>query len=494
MGEETLSNTEKKVLLALDEHGGQATPEEIMEETDLELVKVMNAASWLQSKGLVTMHEELRSQYQVTEEGERFLSQGLPEENVLRLILDGIADFASLQEKTDRLGIAVGWLRRKGWCDIQTREGEKVLVPTDAGKKALDQTLPEKAVLQALSQGKKASDEQVLQELVRRGAVEEKEYMVRTIILSQEGKRAVQAGLEITDEIVQLTPQLIRSGEWRKKEFRPYDIQAFAPATFPGKRHPLMQLVERIRRIFLKMGFTEIAGGYVESCFWDMDVLFIPQDHPARDMQDTFYCSHPASMKVDKKLLRTIARVHENGGDTGSRGWQYAFSEQEAERVLLRTHTTVNTIRYLAHNPEPPAKIFSIGKVFRKENMDSTHLPEFYQVEGIVYEEDADFGELIGILREFYAHMGFPELRFRPSYYPYTEPSMDVEARWQGKWMELGGSGIFRPEVTEPLGIHHPVLAWGLGLERMALNLLDVEDIRDLYLSDIDWLRQQPLL
>jgi len=494
MGEETLSNTEKQVLLALNEHGGRATPEEVMQTTDLEMVKVMNASSWLQSKGLVTMHEELRSHYQITGEGKRFLSRGLPEENVLQLVLDGVADFASLQKKTDDLGIAVGWLRRKGWCDIQRRDGEKALVPTEDGEKALASPLPEKAVLQAVSQGREVPDEQVLRELVQRGAVEEKECIVRTIMLTERGREAAAAGLEITDEIVQLTPQLIRSGEWRKKEFRPYDVRAFAPAAFPGKRHPLMQLVERIRRIFVEMGFTEITGGFVESCFWDMDVLFIPQDHPARDMQDTFYCSHPASMEVDKKLLRTIARVHENGGDTGSQGWGYTFSPREAERVLLRTHTTVNTIRYLAHNPEPPAKIFSIGKVFRKENIDSTHLPEFYQVEGIVYEEDADFGELIGILHQFYAKMGFRELRFRPSYYPYTEPSMDVEARWQGKWMELGGSGIFRPEVTEPLGIQHPVLAWGLGLERMALNMLDVQDIRELYLSDIQWLQRQPLL
>jgi len=162
--------------------------------------------------------------------------------------------------------------------------------------------------------------------------------------------------------------------------------------------------------------------------------------------------------------------------------------------VILRTHTTVNTIRYLANNPEPPAKIFSIEKVFRRENIDTTHLPEFYQIEGIVYEKDANFSELIGILKEFYGKMGFEKTRFRPAYFPYTEPSMEIEVEWNGKWMELGGSGMFRPEVTEPLGIREPVLAWGLGLERMAMMVLGLKDIRELYFSDIEWLKNLPLL
>lgn len=494
MGEETLSNTEKHVLLALKENDGEAPPGDIMAAADLEQVAVMNAASWLQSKGLVTIREEIQYDYSVTEEGKTFLSTGLPEINVLRQVLDGTTKFSELQTPTDELGIAVGWLRRKNWCTIEKQDGEKVLVPSSESEQALQDTPPEMVVLATLSEGDTVEDQETLGLLVKRGAVEQKERVVRTIVLTKKGHGIAREGLEIKDEVVQLTPELIRSGKWQEMAFRQYDVDAFAPSMFPGKRHPIMQLVERIRGIFVEMGFTEIAGGFVESCFWDMDVLFIPQDHPARDMQDTFYCSNPSTMDIDEKLLKVIAQVHENGGDTGSRGWEYTFSRKESERVLLRTHTTVNTIRYLAHHPEPPAKIFSIGKVFRKENIDSTHLPEFYQVEGIVYEEDADFSELIGILKEFYRKLGFEELRFRPSYYPYTEPSMDVEAKWQGQWMELGGSGIFRPEVTEPLGITHPVLAWGLGLERMALNLLDVQDIRNLYFSDIEWLRQQPLL
>jgi phenylalanyl-tRNA synthetase alpha chain len=154
----------------------------------------------------------------------------------------------------------------------------------------------------------------------------------------------------------------------------------------------------------------------------------------------------------------------------------------------------VNTIRYLSEHPEPPVKVFSVGPVFRKEAVDSTHLPEFIQVEGIVMEEGANMAMLVGLLKEFYSRMGIKDLRLRPGYFPYTEPSMEPEIFHNGKWMELGGAGIFRPEVTAPFGVKHPVLAWGLGLERLVMASLGLSDIRKLYVSDIDWLRDSPCI
>ena len=492
MEEERLSNMEKEVLIALRDRGGEASPEELVEK-GMEMVKVMNASSWLQSKGLVKIREGIEKSYSLTKEGEKFLREGLPEKNLLSELMKGKKSFEELGEG-ESVGIAVGWLKRKGWCEIEKIEGKKFLVITDKGKKAAGEKSAEEEVLKAIKEKKEGLDEKVLQMLKRRGAIKEKERIVRTIYLTEKGKKVVDKGIEIKDEIVQLTPEIIKSREWEKKDFRKYDVRAFAPAIYPGKHHPMMQLIKKIRNIFVEMGFKEIQGNYVESCFWDMDVLFIPQDHPARDMQDTFYCKNPSGMEVDKKLLDIVAEIHETGGKTNSKGWGYKFSKEESKRVLLRTHTTVNTIRYLIQHPEPPAKIFSIGKVFRRENIDATHLPEFYQVEGIVYEEKANFRELIGVLKEFYRKMGFEKIRFRPAYFPYTEPSMEIEVEWNGKWMELGGSGIFRPEVTEPFGIKEQVLAWGLGLERMAMMVLELYDIRELYFSDIEWLRKLPLL
>ena len=211
-------------------------------------------------------------------------------------------------------------------------------------------------------------------------------------------------------------------------------------------------------------------------------------------MQDTFYLDAPASLPIDQARLDQWRAIHEHGGETGSRGWGGTFSDDIAQRGLLRTHTTVNTIQHLAEHPKTPCRVFSVDRVFRKEAIDRTHLPEFHQIEGIIMEEGADLPMLVTTLRTFYAKMGYPEVRVRPAYFPYTEPSLEVEVRWRGKWLELGGAGIFRPEVTEPLGCMAPVCAWGMGLERLAMLVLGLDDIRQLYISDLAWLRDQPML
>ncbi|MFQ6060850.1 MAG: phenylalanine--tRNA ligase subunit alpha, partial [Thermoplasmata archaeon] len=283
-------------------------------------------------------------------------------------------------------------------------------------------------------------------------------------------------------------------GKWREVDFRKYDVRTFAPSLHGGKKHPLSQYIEKIRRVFSGMGFTEIEGDFVEVAFWDFDALFQPQDHPARDMQDTFYTKDPETLPLPgEELVSRVRDMHERGGDIDSDGWGYEWSIEEARSAILRTHTTVNSIRYLSEHPDPPVKIFIIGRNFRRETTTWKHLPEFQHVEGIVMEENANLCMLIGILREFYRKMGFEKVRVRPGFFPYTEPSMEVDVFFRGEWMELGGSGIFRPEVTRPFGIAHPVLAWGLGLERLIMCNEGVEDIRDIYISDIDWLRNSKL-
>ena len=224
-------------------------------------------------------------------------------------------------------------------------------------------------------------------------------------------------------------------------------------------------------------------------------MLFVPQDHPARDLQDTFYLSNPAKIPVtDEKLLETVKNIHENGGDTGSTGWGGKWSREMAEQGMLRTHTTVNTIESIAMDPKVPSKVFSLSRIFRKESIDATHLPEFTQIEGYIIDDNANFDMLISIIREFYAKMGFDQIRIRPAYFPYTEPSLELEVFFNGKWMELGGAGVFRPEVVAPFGIDKPVLAWGFGFERLAMLKWGITDIRDLYISDVDLLKKNRIL
>jgi len=496
-----LSQNEKKVLLALQKFHGKASPEQIFKQGEFtQEVEIANAASWLQSKQLVTIENHMKIVYSLGKEGIQFVEKGLPEKRVLKYLAENKGT-ATLQEigtclEPGEIPVAIGWLRTNGWATIK-KEKETILEITSNGKQALSTVTDVEKILHMLHDHPETEIEKnKMKPLVsRKNVIKEKEVITSTIQLTDQGEKILERGLELQEEISQVTSTVIKTGAWKQKPIRPYDIHAFAPALYGGKAHPLVQLIEKIKQIFIEMGFEEIQGDYVESAFWNMDVLFIPQDHPAREMQDTLYCKTPSKLPIkETELLKEIAVVHENGGTTGSTGWGYQFSKAEGERALLRTHTTVNTIRYLYHHPQPPSKVFSIERVFRKENIDTTHLPEFYQIEGIIHEEHTNFKQLVGILKEFYKRIGFEKIRFRPGYFPYTEPSMEIEVFWNGKWMELGGSGMFRPEVTEPVGVKNPVLAWGLGLERLAMLTYGVTDMRSLYVSDLEWIRKTPLL
>ncbi len=497
----TLTNQEKRVLKALADLG-ETTPEDVLQHTELdELVEVMNAASWLEAKDLVRTTEEMRHAYRLDEEGRHCLDHGLPERRALTAIHGAggelaMADLTSLDtlEEHER-GVAVGQLKRKGLIEID--QGTVRL--TDAGEAAATGQLPEEPILEALADGERFAsdlDPEGLEPFTQRPHLfKKRDVPVRRIQLTSKGQDLAQEPLEITEQIGQLTPQHLRTGSWKDAELRPYDVKAFAPAAYPGKRHPMQDIIQKVREIFLEMGFTEIGGRYVRTAFWNMDTLFIPQDHPAREMQDTFYMEDPSHVDLDDpEVVAQVKAVHEHGGDLDSTGWGGSWSEETASRLLLRTHTTVDTISHLAEHPEAPQRIFEVGRVFRNEKTDATHLPEFHQVEGIVVEEDANLDMLVGVLRTFYQKMGFEDVRVRPAYFPYTEPSVEVEALYDDQWLELGGAGIFRPEVTEPLGVDHPVLAWGLGLERLAMMMLGLTDIRDLYMSDVDWLRKAELI
>ncbi len=474
-----LSYLEKKVLLALGKVQ-KASPEEIRAAGKFhELVEVMNAASWLQAKGLVTMKERVVHSYRLARP--EVARRQLPERKALKAAIKagGRIEVARLKAACQfddaELAVALGWQRRKGWADVSKGPGGSFVVVSPAGRAAANAKGPDEILLARLAKGELTEDSidpHLLRDLKsRRELVKERESVRREIALTAAGQRVLAAGIELKEEVAQPTTDLLRSGKWRGVDFRRYDTKAFAPLIRPGKRHVLGAYIERIRRIFLSMGFTEIQGDFVLSAFWNFDALFQPQDHPARDQLDTFYLSQPATMPLpDEGIVRRVAEAHETGGSTGSTGWRYKWDRKEAERAVLRSHTTPITLRWLGEHPDPPQKAFIIGRVFRPDAIDFTHLPEFHQIEGVVMEEGANLAQLIGVIEEFYRRLGFTRAKFRPGYFPYTEPSMEPEVQLpDGRWMELGGSGIFRPEVTEPLGLKAPVLAWGLGLERLIM-------------------------
>lgn len=494
-----LSYLEKRVLLTLGPRK-KASPEEIRAAGKFRaLVEVMNAASWLQAKGLVTMKERVVHTYRLSRP--EVARRPLPERKALKAAIKagGRIPVPRLQAacKFDNgdLAVALGWLRRKGWAEVSKGGDGAIVTVTPAGRAAAESKGSDEELLARLAKEELPEDTidpRLLKDLKsRRELVKERESVRREIALTPAGENLVAVGLRMKEEVAQPTTDLLQSGKWREVEFRRYDTRAFAPLVRPGKRHVLAAYIEKIRRIFLSMGFTEIQGDFVQSAFWNFDALFQPQDHPARDQLDTFYLAKPSTLPLpEDDVVRRVAEAHETGGGTGSTGWRYSWDPKEAERAVLRSHTTPITLRWLMDHPDPPQKAFIIGPVFRPDAISWKSLPQFHQIEGVVMEEGCNLAQLIGTIEEFYRRLGFTRAKFRPGYFPYTEPSMEPEVLMpDGEWMELGGSGIFRPEVTAPLGLRAPVLAWGLGLERLVMAIEGISDIRELYLSDLDWLR-----
>jgi len=482
-----LSPNEVKLLKVLKK--GTLSPEEASMGSDLGEKETMSAASWLRSKGLVEISEVSTKLYSTNEEGKKYAEQGLPERRAVEWLNQfGDSLLSELPLDDDENKIVIGWLKKKKFAELEKTEEGLKLIPTGSIEETSDEPLLVKLSKTSLSEGE--IDPEALKLLKGRQLLSIKEDVERKFSLTEEGNNFDLESLD-EDLIGDLTPELIQSGGWKDKSFQRYSVDTQVEVGDFSTLHPLTRFTEEIRSIFLQMGFTEIEGDYVESAFWNMDALFIPQDHPARELQDTFYLSEPASFVInEKEIMESVKGIHEDGGDTDSKGWGSEWSKETAQQALLRTHTTVGTVRYLSKNPKPPVRVFSVGRVFRREALDSTHLPEFTQVEGIIVEPEANFGMLIGVLKEFYRRMGFNDVRVRPAYFPYTEPSLEVEVKFGNKWLELGGAGIFRPEVTAPFEMDCPVLAWGLGLERLAMLHLGIKDIRMLYQSDLKWLKE----
>ena len=263
-------------------------------------------------------------------------------------------------------------------------------------------------------------------DLAKRGILKHKEERLLSISITQQGREAlaVAAG---AGQIDRLTPDLLASGGWRGKVLRPIDVEAKAPVFYPGRRLPVRDFIREVREAYVSMGFTELQGGSVQPAFWNFDALFIPQDHPGREMQDTFYLRNLSDRRLARNgLVDRVARTHENGWKTGSAGWSYRWSVEEARRLVLRTHNTVLTIKALSESGERERKVFAVSKIYRNENLDYKHLAEFHQMDGIMVGKGLNVRHLIGFLREFYKKLGLREVTLWPTYFPYTEPSLEV--------------------------------------------------------------------
>ncbi len=475
----------------------------LIDKSNLKHVEVMRAIQWMENKGIVKIDKKEEDIIKLDKNGINYKKKGLPEKRFLKAVEKKELSLEEIGKKTgldkNELNISIGLLKRKEAIEIRKDKGLIIKI-TNKGKKYLSSKTDEEKFLDKefpLPERKfSKEDKRIFDELLKRKNIVQKDTKTeRLVALTPIGEKLAKK--KISGKVIDnLTSKMLKDGSWKKKEFRKYDVEINVPIISGGKRHFTNQVVEYIRKIWLELGFQEMTGNMVQTSFWDLDSLFVPQDHPARDLQDTFYLKEPKKGKLpNEKLVNRVKKTHEDGWTTGSRGWQTKWSKERAKENLLRTHTTVLSAQTISKlkKGDLPAKFFSVGKNFRNESIDWKHLFEFYQVEGIVIDKDANFSNLVGYLKEFFKKMGYPDVRIRPGHFPYTEPSAEVDV-WhpqRKQWVELGGSGIFRPEVTKPLLGHEvPVLAWGLGLGRLILEYWDLQDMRDLYKNDIKQLRE----
>ncbi len=307
------------------------------------------------------------------------------------------------------------------------------------------------------------------------------------------GKKIIEkAEYKKLDFVEKLTPKMLKGKAWVGKRFRRYDIETSVPKIHSGKRQPYSEFLQDVRDKLLSLGFKEMRGPIIELEFFNFDSLFQPQNHPARDWSASYRVKEPRYGRLpDKKIVLAVKKAHERG-IPGSSGWGYEWSEKIASQLMPRAHDTAISPRYLAKGVEIPGKYFTLVRCFRPDVIDSTHAVEFSQLGGFVIDKGLSFRHLLGLLKQFvFETTGIEETKFVPDYFPFTEPSVQISAKHpKFGWVELAGAGVFRPELTEPLGVKEPVIAWGFGIDRLAMMKLNIKDIRNLFSQDLEFLRK----
>jgi len=459
-----LHDIEKQIIKLL-----QSTPnlteEQLAQETKLSMDQIRRGVEWLRQKKLADVSETIKISSSLGKNGLDSLKNGLPERRLVNLVKDGPKTFDEIRSSLQGpdFNAAIANAKKNDWISIEKMEtGSKISLkrePVQTPEELMISTIGEKTI-----SSNPLSMFPALKPLMERpDFIIQHEEKTKTASLSEPGKKI----------------------DLEKLDSGAIDVEADVPHVHAARIHPLKDTINEIRETFVHLGFSEILGNLSQSSFWNFDALFTPQDHPARELQDTFYLQG-----LNAKQLATPAQI-KNVSNAHKKGWRYYWDIQEAKKMVLRTHTTCVTIKHLADKKPDEARIFSLGRVFRNEKLSFKHLAEFNQVEGVVVGKHITLRDLMGIQKEFYRKIGLTKVKFWPTFFPYTEPSLQsmVYNEKLGKWIELFGMGIFRPEVTKPLGITKPVLAWGGGIERIAMLKFGLDDVREFYNNNLSWLR-----
>ena len=461
---QVLHDIEKKIIDSLQKKSEQ-TPEQLSESTELSIDQVRRGIEWLRLKEFAKVIESSKVTVSLGRNGIDSLKNGLPERKLMDLIKDGSKSFEEVRKTLSGAGFnaAIANAKKNGWVNIEKTDSGSTI----STKEKPVETPEEKLI--SLIGDKSIPEEQIENKLALKFLLQRPDY-----VLQNAEKSKI---ISLTERASQIDTTLSDIGA--------IDVEADAALVYAARTHPLKDTIDEIREIFVKLGFSEIQGNLTQSSFWNFDALFTPQDHPARELQDTFYIENLKSQnQASSTQIKQVSKSH-------SQNWHYDWKLSESQKMVLRTHTTCVTIKYLAEQKPDEARIFSLGRVFRNEKVSYKHLVEFNQIEGIVIGNNTTLRDLMGIQKEFYKQLGLTKIKFWPTFFPYTEPSLQtmVYNEKLGKWIELFGMGIFRPEVTKPLGIDKPVLAWGGGIERIAMLKYELDDVREFYNNNLNWLR-----
>jgi len=455
---------EKKILETLQKLPNQ-TPEQLSKNTELSIDQIRRGIEWLRLKDLALVNESEKITFSLGPNGLDSFKNGLPERKLINMLKDKPKTFEEIRSVLSGAGfnVAIANAKKNGWIKIEKNNSDSLV---SIKEKPVE--TPEEKLLSLIGE-KTISQEEVSNPLAMKILLSRPNYIVQT---SQKSKT-----VSLTDAALSLDTSISSSGA--------IDVEADVPSVFAARTHPLQDTIDEIREIFVNLGFSEILGNMTQSSFWNFDALFTPQDHPARELQDTFYLENTESKNpASSSQIKNVSSSHK-------KNWKYDWKLSESQKMVLRTHTTCVTIKHLAEQKPDNARIFSVGRVFRNEKVSYKHLVEFNQIEGIVIGNNTTLRDLMGIQKEFYKKLGLTKIKFWPTFFPYTEPSLQtmVYNEKLGKWIELFGMGIFRPEVTKPLGIDKPVLAWGGGIERIAMLKYELDDVREFYNNNLSWLR-----
>jgi len=491
---ETLHPLERAVVPHLKK---AKTIEELAKASGLKFIEAERAIQWLENKAVISKRNIISEKVRLGPMGKVAIKNGLPESRLLKALSKPIS-IKDLPKKTglssEECNVSLGVLKRKAAITL-----EKGFVKrTKQGEIALKKPLLEEAFLLSLKKDRQMSSLSQQEQLAlnnlkkRKGLVEVILEKTVTITLTGLGKRLTQVKISGKNIVDRLTPDHLKVGKWKGATFRRYDVSINVPRVSFGRLHHYRAFLDQVRDKFTSLGFVEMHGPIVEQDFWNMDALFMPQFHSARDIHEAYYIKEPQTTKVDMRLVEKVKQAHENGYGTGSKGWRYDFDIKRTQRNLLRTQGTALSARMLASKGlKTPGKYFGVSKCFRYDVIDSTHLPDFFQTEGIVVEEGLNISHLKGLLKMFAEEFAqTDQYKIRPAYFPFTEPSCELFAKHpEMGWIELGGAGLFRPELTKPLGVEVPVIAWGMGIGRIAMFKMGINDIRRLYSHDLEFLK-----